>query len=209
MTNDHVIPRTLFTLPYPPNLITVPACEECNNVKKSGDDTMLRDFLALDLFGSQSISGQNALPKVLRANERGQSELARTAALNSKMKPLFTDGGIHLGDFPTVELEEGTIDDILATMVRGLYFYEKRERLPENYKFDARRIHLWQVSDMLSRMSPLHRNGPYKYGEVFSYTYFQATDDRFTTIWLLWFFDRVCFTVATVQPQIVLPKGRD
>ena len=209
MTNDHVIPKTLFPEPYPPNLIIVPPCEACNNVKKSGGDTTFRDYLALDLFGNQSTSGQAAFPKVLRANERGQSDMARTAALNSEMKPLFTSAGIYLGDFPTAKLEEGAIEDILATMVRGLYFYQQRERLPEDYKFDARRIHLWDVPKILARLSSPHQNGPYPYGEVFNYTFFQATEDRFTTIWLLWFFEKVCFTVATVQADVVLPKGRD
>lgn len=130
ITMDHVVPRTLFTPPYPPNLITVPACEPCNNVNKSGNDTIFRDYLALDLFGNQSASGQAVYPKVLRANERGQSELARLAASASVMKSLVTSAGIYLGDFPTAKLEEGTIEGPLATIVQGLYFYSYKERLP-------------------------------------------------------------------------------
>src|SRR5262249_21289051 len=45
-TKDHVIPQSLFPKPLPNgiNLPTVKACAECNNVRKSGDDTFLRDF---------------------------------------------------------------------------------------------------------------------------------------------------------------------
>jgi 5-methylcytosine-specific restriction endonuclease McrA len=31
-TRDHVIPKCLFDPPLPANMVTVPACEECNNL---------------------------------------------------------------------------------------------------------------------------------------------------------------------------------
>jgi hypothetical protein len=209
ITMDHVVPRTLFTQPYPPDLITVPACEQCNNINKSSDDTVFRDYLTLDLYGNQSSGGRAAYPKVLRANERGQSKLARLATSASEMRPLVTSAGIYLGDFPTAKLEEGTIEGPLMTMVRGLYFYNHRERLPDEYQFSIVRIFDWDLPDVLRRMSPLHANGPYNYGDVFGYMYFKAAEDPFTTIWLMWFFNSVCFSVSTVEPGIVLPKGRD
>ena len=203
ITRDHVVPLTLFTHPYPPNLITVPSCAECNNVSKSHGDTDLRDYLGLDLFGNQSKSGQAVFPKVLRANERGQSALARKAALSSEMRPLYTSAGIYLGDYPTARLDEGTIEGPLATIVRGLYFYGKKERIPDNYEFDVRRVQEWEVPQFLQSLNPLQastyivKDGPHFYGEVFSYMCFGATEDRFTTLWLMWFFGRVLFFVST------------
>lgn len=205
---DHVVPRTLFTQPYPPNLITVPACEQCNSVEKSSGDTVFRDYLTLDLYGNSSFSGQAHYPKVLRANERGRSNLARLAASTAEMKPFFTSAGIYLGDFPTTKLDEDTIGKPLKTMVQGLYFYSHKERLPDNYQFEAVRIFDWDLPAVLKHLSPLHANGHYNYGDVFGYMFFKAVEDPYTTLWLMWFFNSVCFSVSTVKPGMVLPKGR-
>jgi hypothetical protein len=52
LTADHVIPKCLFIPPLPPNMRTVKACHQCNMRKKSGDDSLLRDFLCMDAWGT-------------------------------------------------------------------------------------------------------------------------------------------------------------
>jgi len=47
-TRDHVIPECLFVPPLPSNMVTVPACADCNTTKKSQDDPYLRDMLVYD-----------------------------------------------------------------------------------------------------------------------------------------------------------------
>ena len=79
VTKDHVIPQCLFSRPYPSNLITVPACDACNNVEKSADDTYLRDYIVVDISGSESRQAKALLTggKLTRAYERNQSVLLR------------------------------------------------------------------------------------------------------------------------------------
>jgi hypothetical protein len=77
ISKEHVIPLCLFKRPYPPRMITVPACDQCNN-KKSLDDDFLRDLITTDLYGSQSPIAQEILKgKVLRSVQRNSSELWR------------------------------------------------------------------------------------------------------------------------------------
>lgn len=57
VSKDHVIPKCLFIKPYPLNLISVPACDECNNAKSQNDD-YLRDILVTDNWVSKSPTAQ-------------------------------------------------------------------------------------------------------------------------------------------------------
>jgi len=47
-TRDYVIPECLFVPPLPSNMVTVPACADCNTTKKAQDDPYLRDMLVYD-----------------------------------------------------------------------------------------------------------------------------------------------------------------
>ena len=60
---DHVPPKGLFKEPYPPNMITVPACDRCNT-GSSGDDNLLRRAFALDMRSSNS--AEQSAEKALR-----------------------------------------------------------------------------------------------------------------------------------------------
>ena len=42
-TQDHIPPKGFFDAPYPPNLITVPACEACR-VRDQADDRLMRNL---------------------------------------------------------------------------------------------------------------------------------------------------------------------
>ncbi len=51
ITVDHVFPHTIF-LVLDEQMVTVPACDECQRVKSLGDAD-LRNFITLDIAGSQ------------------------------------------------------------------------------------------------------------------------------------------------------------
>src|SRR5947207_328698 len=97
-TKDHVIPHSLFPKPLPNgiNLPTVKACPECNHVKKSGDDSFLRDFLITDMHCSdhpaaQSLSAEE-MGRAMRAN---RSDFARATVPNGRPVQLFTPAGLY------------------------------------------------------------------------------------------------------------------
>src|SRR5690242_15786461 len=100
VSRDHVIPLTLFTRPYPPNLITVPCCLVCNN-GKSRDDDYLRDMLVCDLFAEQSPTAKQVLEqRTLRSAARGKSVLARDTRASGAITPLYSNGGVYFGSYP-------------------------------------------------------------------------------------------------------------
>jgi hypothetical protein len=122
VTKDHVIPKCLFTKPYPPNLISVFACEQCNNAKSLNDD-YLRDFLVCDNYVSQNPIAQQVFhQKLLSSQRQGSSVIAREVIKKARLEPLYTKGGIYIGDYYSTPVDEKRILKIFEIVVRGLYY---------------------------------------------------------------------------------------
>lgn len=196
LTRDHVIPLSLFTQPLPANLITVPACDNCNNAKSLNDD-FLRDFLVCDVLGNQHPIAQNIFEeKVLSSQRQDSSVIAREILSKGKLEPFHTLGGIYLGDFPTTELDERRINAVFSTVVRGLYYSWRKQRIPDHYSFQIRRHFPWDWEELRRGLQNFHLCGPRVLGEVFGCTFTAAKEDPFTSIWLLWFYNTILLSVG-------------
>ena len=204
-TKDHVIPKGLFAQPYPPNLITVPACEPCNN-RKSQDDDYLRDLLTCDIFGSESPVAKQVFEKVLTSDRRGSSTIVKTAREKMRFEPLHTRGGIYLGDFPTFPIDGERFNKIMETLVRGLYYDARRQRFPDGYTFELRRYQPWDIESVLGEYQRHNPNGPRIVGNVFGCIFLSAKEDPFSSLWLLWFYERVFFSVSATNPALEFPS---
>jgi hypothetical protein len=69
LTVDHVPPKLLLARPYPPNLLTVPACMTCNQSFQK-DDEYTRTMLSIDVRAAKNPTAQSNLPAVLRSLQR-------------------------------------------------------------------------------------------------------------------------------------------
>lgn len=72
ITVDHVPPKLLLAQPYPANLITVPACFQCNQSFQK-DDEYLRTMLCIDVRAQGNTVAQSNLPAVLRSLQRANA----------------------------------------------------------------------------------------------------------------------------------------
>jgi hypothetical protein len=203
ITRDHVVPRALFGRPSPPNLITVPACDACNNTK-SRNDAYLRDLVTCDIYGNQHpVAHQIFQQSVLSAARQNYSVLARAARAAARLEPLYTRGGLYLGTHVSVPLEEERTTSIFMTLVRGLYYDHRKQVLPQHYDFEIRRYDPWDFDQFWRQIQHMSWNGPRCIGDVFGCAYLHAAEDPFTTYWLLWFYDRVFFSVAATNPELL------
>ena len=66
LTVDHVPPKLFLAPPYPPNLLTVPACHECN-ASFTKNDEYTRTVVILDVRASNNTDAQAKLPAVMRS----------------------------------------------------------------------------------------------------------------------------------------------
>jgi len=134
-TRDHVIPECLFVPPLPSNMVTVPACADCNNTKKSQDDPYLRDMLVYDNDSSRHVAARELFRgKVMRAARTNRSDVTRATitAARRGMEPRHSSGGLYLGHYYPVDLDATRFDrSIFSTIVKGLYYKVCKERLPD------------------------------------------------------------------------------
>src|ERR1039458_8473991 len=91
LTADHVPPKLLLEHPWPANLLTVPACADCNLSFKS-DDEYTRTVLATDLRANWNYAAQSNLPAIMRSlqrpNARGFAEyISQQSHLMSVLAP--------------------------------------------------------------------------------------------------------------------------
>ncbi len=84
-TVDHVPPKLMLEEPYPDNLVTVPACLDCNQ-KFMKNDEYTRTVIALDFRAAGNAAAQARLPKIFRSMARPQSKRFADY-LRSQLKP--------------------------------------------------------------------------------------------------------------------------
>jgi hypothetical protein len=84
-TRDHVPPKGLFGQPLPSNLITVPACRDCN--AGAGQDDEVMQEMAVMWGAERSPDGVQAGAKVLRGIERPAAR-GRRADFYRRLSPV-------------------------------------------------------------------------------------------------------------------------
>ena len=130
LTVDHVPPKLMLEEPYPDNLVTVPACLDCNK-KFQKNDEYTRTVIALDFRAAGNPAARSRLPKIFRSRAYPQAkgfsdylkrQLKATELVDGTGKPL----GIR------AEVDQSRIDSTGERFARGLYFYLVREPLPRD-----------------------------------------------------------------------------
>ncbi len=196
-TTDHVIPSCLFIPPLPVPYPKVPACAECNN-KKSKNDSYLRDMLVLDLYCSEHPVAKELMKgKVIRSVEKNLSEIGRAVKTRLSRSPLYTGAGLYLGDYPSIPIEGERVNELIRTMIRGLYYDQLGKRLPDDYVFDIRRQDQIYVNEVYEIMNTLGANGPLTLGSVFGCQYLFDAKDHGISSWYLWFYGGFFLRVDT------------
>jgi hypothetical protein len=195
LTRDHVISKCLFPAPLPSFMVTVPACDACNSEKAKHDD-YLRDMLVMDASASKSQAAQEILTgKVFRAADRNQSLAMRAAKSKGKIEPIYSPGGIYLGQGFSFPLEAERINRVFLLIVRGLYYKIRKQRLPDDCEFEVRRV--FDFSEVWERLQQIGYNA-YKLGDgVFTCIFIYAAEEPFLTQWWLWFYESICIHVST------------
>lgn len=183
-TMDHAVPKCLFVPPLPTDMVTVPACDPCNK-RKGEDEEYLRDVLVSDIWCSDHPVAKVLLEgKVSRAIQRNCSDFAKAVQQHSVQRPLYTPGGIYLGDIPAVRIDSERFRSAISMIVRGLYHKLMKQAIPDGYAFDIRRIPRLNAAELWGMMLEKKANGPFNLGDVFDCLFLYAIEDPGATSWL-------------------------
>jgi hypothetical protein len=189
LTRDHIPPKLLLEQPYPPNLLTVPACYECNQSFMK-DDEYTRTVLAVDIRASRNRAAQSRLPAIVRSlqDPSGQGFAAYLASQTTQTSILGPDGN------PMAEMIDVDRERLRATggrLIRGLYFIEIGRPMPESAILRvASKVGLAQSDENMVTIGRVyaawsdHREGAV--GDAFSYF---AAIGQGVSFWLLLLYD--------------------
>ena len=182
-SKDHVPPKCIFPEPRSSDLITVPACTECN-MRRSGLDEQFKVFLGLTvgyhLDGDRSYRGP--VLRTLAHNRRLRSgilESMRRVTIHDPLTPSISHPA------SAISLNKAAHDTVIEKTVRGLYFHHTGKILSDRYPL----IVQWLLSDELFRVTNDWSTGAADY-PVFVYKYGIDRDDPEIICWILQFFQK-------------------
>lgn len=159
-TVDHVPPKLLLQQPFPPNLLTVPCCGDCNQSFKA-DDEYTRTIIGVDVRASINAAAQYNLPAIIRSLQKPDARgFAEYIASQSSASAILGPDGNPMGQI--IEPDRKRIDNTGAHIIRGLYFIEMNRPLPEHaiLKVASKAGLTAGGPDMLTIAGVAHRLGP-------------------------------------------------
>jgi hypothetical protein len=198
-TDDHIPPKNLFPKPRPSNLITVPACDQCN-IGTSSDDEYLRLTIVVRDDTHEHTSAKQAWKTAYRGlSRKTQPRLAYKLIENIKRVDSYSEAGIYLGKRTILNIDYTRVEAILNKIVRGLFYHVVGNPLPNSYmvKVFALEGLTDEVRTDAKLAMPIQivmEQSPTIIGDnVFSYRHKFFEDDDFAAIWLIEFYS--CYRV--------------
>jgi len=206
VTRDHIPPQNLFARPRPNNLITVPCCRNCNKGFELDDEYFrlaVTTGISRELFPKEfdlSIQAINKLkqPRKIKFAKRMLASFAK--------RPVYTHGGLFLGEAGSLELDAERVVGTVRRVVRGLFFARSGRRLPT-----AGSVWVWSdwfgegngldpesMASLKDIFEALCTQGIHVVGKsVFRYSYLMDGEDPCASAWWLSFYEHRNFLAGT------------
>lgn len=187
-TNDHVVPKSLFSEPYPNNLYTLPAHYGCHS---HFDEEYLRIITAgLGLEVNNRTAQTLWDGKIRRSIQKNDALRKRTKTALRQHVNLVSPAGIWLGSTAGIQFDPERVYPIFEKIVRGLYFKHTKGFLTNQPIFR------WVILNEppLDEMMVIFRMSlpGLTYPGVFECKYGIASDrEREGSVWWLRFYERV------------------
>lgn len=202
---DHVPPKGIFCRPRPANLVSVPACGQCNN-GASGLDERFRVYLGLHV-GRDDPAGarfyREEAIRTLRKNRR----LVDDILSNTEPTFLSTDSGVIHGWGFRGRWDSQAHDAIVERTIRGLYYHHFDEILGDKVRVEVQWLR--KLTEEMVQMSNTWSANFFGSGEC-TYRYARAEDSPLASTWIFQFYKAHWASGYTmpVAPK-VRPGGRD
>ncbi len=185
-------PKALFDSPRPSDLVTVPACSECNR-RFEKEEEYIRGIFRLTQAG-MSDTVRNLWPKLDRMLKRSPG-LRTLIASSIKPVHMVTPEGIHIGQRLAIETDWARIATLIGKLVRGLYYFEFDSTLPLSTHIDVPAIYADHLN--LMEFHSVTRRGKRSWPGTFEYKFNQVDGDPSETVWLFRFYTTHIFTAFT------------
>ena len=202
LTRDHIPPKCLFATP-PQNAITVPCCQKCNQ-EASKDDEYFRQNLAPRRDVGDHPEASKAMEKAFRALQYPEAKGLKRSFLNNVDFFYFVNelGFIESGAGYSPDLER--LGRVASRIIKGLFWHIENERLPNHCEVDAAVVDQpQQINEQLANMcAEVLKEDPITLGsDVFKCWQKSTPEDKFTSLWILQFYNKIHFLGVTTNPH--------
>ncbi len=198
ITDDHIPPKSLFPDPRPNNLITVPACKECN-IGSSGDDEIFRTIMALDIRFPQSAA--QITENAFRGLKRAKYPILLDARKTAQPVELQSQSGLFLADAYQMSIDSKPIFRVLTKITKGLIYHHTKEY---DRRFEIKNEDISMNQDFIDNLDSVikdrlfHRPDYQRdIGNIFSYRGFSETNKGW--IWYIAFNQWHFISIATIS----------
>jgi len=196
LTRDHVPPRCLFgsKVPQGVDLVTVPCCERCRRGQGRYDEKLKLILATMYRSYGNPVAEEICRGSLKRALRRPEAGALARAVDGAKPIELVTPAGLFLGDALQVEIMDAGVHQVMERIVRGLYWKEFEERVPDGQEVQVYEM-LPQPEDVRPECLTVRVVDPV----VFIYAFARTDDTPPCSLWLLEFYQGKCFS-AIIKP---------
>lgn len=183
-SRDHIPPKSIFPKPWPNDLITVPACYQCNS-GSSPDDEEFKVGISL-LAGTETSLTRQLWDKGTMPTLAHNRKLHREIVSGMIDVDVQTPAGIYLRTEKAILIPAKGIKRVVERTIRGLYFHHFKECLGAQAHCGVQKIQVKPTQEVLELIRGLPVVAVA--GGVFKYRFGRPSDAPLTSIWLLSFY---------------------
>lgn len=178
VTRDHVPPKNLFPKPRPNDLVTVPACSECNN-GSSVEDEDFRTYLSFQIGLQSHLTEKLWFDGAKKSLERRKSLQQQIIA---SLRPIMVETKTGITSETAFEVPERVYVRVFERVVRGLYFHHFKKILGKEVPISiSPLVGIDDNSLKLLEEIPVAAIGD----PAFVYKYAVASDDENSSLWVM------------------------
>lgn len=138
LTKDHIFPRGLFPPPLPRDMLTAPACEECQQ-RLQPDEEYFRTLVASGAYSDET--ARELWDGKIKRSFDNSPGFRQTFANAIRVMEWKSPGGIVLGDIPVIEGDQERTGNVLRKIVRGVFYLGSgRTVMPFDVKFNFTQV---------------------------------------------------------------------
>lgn len=184
-TRDHVPPKCIFPKPRPSNLISVPACEDCNQKAGQVDDEMFKAAIALQVKQRKSVENKKFVESALRTLENNRR--LRDTLLGGRKPTWVRNDNNELVETSKYLWPGNNHDAVVGRTTQGLYYHHTRDSLfnlgceLEVYFFERGDSDVVEMAQSLQMRAVGNRQ--------FTYAFAIPIEDPRRTLWLYEFYE--------------------
>jgi len=200
VSDDHIPPKNLFAHPRPSNLITVPSCKKCHD-NTSKDDEYFLHILSIRMDVHEHPDAKQNWKAIFESLRRLSNYKYVKYLFNERRKvDLFSRSGLYIGDTIAVKFDMDRLCKVVNRIIKGLFFLHMGAIIPAEYTITIYPIEGLNISlrdykkDLKDFFLKFKNIEPIIIGNnVFLYKYLVASDDKYSSAWLLMFYGKVMF----------------